>query len=211
MELLRFYYLFVQFVEYLFLVPLVLGLWKWKKLDTALRWIVVYLFFDFAITLYANYVYRVLHANNLYLFYAYSFFWNVTVCGFFNTIGQYKKEIIVLLVLGCIVVGWDYISNAGDMVMNYRSGLVINLVLFTSSTIFLFNKLDKTEPSSSLLFILLALAVQFLVRSVDIFFKKYLLESVYYTVSWFYETIIYYYVMLLAAVIFTYAFYLIRR
>ncbi|MCD8540233.1 MAG: hypothetical protein LRY55_11000 [Leadbetterella sp.] len=71
--------------------------------------------------------------------------------------------------------------------------------------------MDRMEASSPLLLILLALTIQFFVRSVDIFSKKNLLQSVYYGVFWYYEAIIFYYVMLLAAAIYTYAFYLVKR
>lgn len=211
MELLRFYILFGQLVEYLFLVPLVLGLFKWKKLDTALRWIVIYLFFDLVISLVSNYAFTVLGINNLFLFYFYSFFWNITVCCFFYGISKYKRSILFLLIFGCVLVVFDYILTAGDQGMNHRSGLFVNLVLFILSAYFLFTGMDKMEVSSPLLLVLLALTIQFFIRSVDIFFKKYLLQSVYYGVFWFYEAIIFYYVILLAIAIFTYAFYLVKR
>lgn len=91
------------------------------------------------------------------------------------------------------------------------SGLFVNLILFGLSAYFLFTKMDRMEVSSPLLLVLLALTIQFFIRSVDIFSKKYLLQSVYYGVFWFYEAIIFYYVMLLATAIFTYAFYLVKR
>lgn len=211
MELLRFYVLFGQLVEYLFLVPLVSGMLKWKKLDPALRWIVIYLLFDFVISLISNYAYKVLGINNLFLFYFYSFFWNLTICYFFYRISNYKSSILFLLISGCLLVVLDYLFTVGDQGINHRSGLIINLILFGLSAYFLFTKMDKMEVSSPLLLILLALTIQFFVRSVDIFSKKYLLQSVYYGVFWFYEAIIFYYVMLLAGAIFTYAFYLIKR
>ncbi len=210
MELLRFYILFGQSVEYLFLVPLILGIFKWKRLDPALRWIVIYLFFDFAISLVSNYGYRI-NINNLFLSYYYSFFWNITVCCFFYGISKYKRSILFLLVSGCVLVVFDYILTAGDHGMNHSSGLFVNLALFVLSAYFLFTGMDKMEVSSPLLLVLLALTIQFFIRSVDIFFKKYLLQSVYYGVFWFYEAIIFYYVILLAIAIFTYAFYLAKR
>lgn len=211
MEFLRFYNLFGQSVEYLFLVPLVLGFLKWGRLDPAFKCIVMYLFFDFVITLFANYAYRVLHVNNLYLSYYYSFFWNITVCWFFYRISRYKRSILFLLVSGCVLVVLDYVLTVGDQGMNHRSGLFVNLILFALSAYFLFAKMDRMEVSSPLLLVLLALTIQFFIRSVDIFSKKYLLQSTYYGVFWFYEAIIYYYVMLLACAIFTYAFYLVKR
>lgn len=198
-------------VEYLYLIPLVAGIVKWKKLDPALKWIVIYLFFDYAISLVSNYTYKVLRVNNLFLFYYYSFFWNLTVCCFFYRITEYKRSILFLLVSGSVLVGFDYFLTAGDQGMNYISGLYINLVLFSLSTYFLFTKMDRMEVSSPLLLVLLALTIQFFIRSLDIFSKKYLLQSAYYGVFWFYEAIIYGYVMLLANAIFTYAFYLVKR
>ena len=198
-------------VEYLYLIPLVAGIVKWKKLDPALKWIVIYLFFDYAISLVSNYTYKVLRVNNLFLFYYYSFFWNLTVCCFFYRITEYKRSIFFLLVSGSVLVGFDYFLTAGDQGMNYISGLYINLVLFSLSTYFLFTKMDRMEVSSPLLLVLLALTIQFFIRSLDIFSKKYLLQSAYYGVFWFYEAIIYGYVMLLANAIFTYAFYLVKR
>lgn len=211
MELLKFYKLFGPLVEYLYLIPLVAGIVKWKKLDPALKWIVIYLFFDYAISLVSNYTYKVLRVNNLFLFYYYSFFWNLTVCCFFYRITEYKRSILFLLVSGSVLVGFDYFLTAGDQGMNYISGLYINLVLFSLSTYFLFTKMDRMEVSSPLLLVLLALTIQFFIRSLDIFSKKYLLQSAYYGVFWFYEAIIYGYVMLLANAIFTYAFYLVKR
>lgn len=198
-------------VEYLYLIPLAAGIVKWKKLAPALKWIVIYLFFDYAISLVSNYTYKVLRVNNLFLFYYYSFFWNLTVCCFFYRITEYKRSIFFLLVSGSVLVGFDYFLTAGDQGMNYISGLYINLVLFSLSTYFLFTKMDRMEVSSPLLLVLLALTIQFFIRSLDIFSKKYLLQSAYYGVFWFYEAIIYGYVMLLANAIFTYAFYLVKR
>lgn len=211
MELLKFYKLFGPLVEYLYLIPLAAGIVKWKKLAPALKWIVIYLFFDYAISLVSNYTYKVLRVNNLFLFYYYSFFWNLTVCCFFYRITEYKRSIFFLLVSGSVLVGFDYFLTAGDQGMNYISGLYINLVLFSLSTYFLFTKMDRMEVSSPLLLVLLALTIQFFIRSLDIFSKKYLLQSAYYGVFWFYEAIIYGYVMLLANAIFTYAFYLVKR
>lgn len=211
MELLRFYKLFGPLVEYLFVIPLMSGILKWKKLNLALRWVVIYLLFDFVISLISNYTYKVLGVNNLFLFYYYSFFWNIAVCSFFYRISEYKRSIFFLLVSGCVLVIFDYIFTVGDQGMNHRSGLYINLVLFVLSTYFLFTRMDKMEVSSPLLLILLALTIQFFIRSLDIFSKKYLLQSAYYGVFWFYEAIIYGYVMLLANAIFTYAFYLVKR
>lgn len=210
MELLRFYKLFGPLVEYLFIVPLVAGFLKWKKLDAALRWIVIYLFLDFTISLVSNYIYKVLGTNNLFLFYFYSFFWNITVCGFFYRVSGARRSILFLLVLGCALVVLDYVLTAGDQGMNYGSGLFLNLVLFGLSTYYLFTKMDSMEANTPLLLIFLALTIQFFIRSLDIFSKKYLLQSVYYGVFWFYEAIIYGYVMLLANAIFTYAFYLVK-
>lgn len=198
-------------VEYLYLIPLAAGIVKWKKLAPALKWIVIYLFFDYAISLVSNYTYKVLRVNNLFLFYYYSFFWNLTVCCFFYRITEYKRSIFFLLVSGSVLVGFDYFLTAEDQGMNYISGLYINLVLFSLSTYFLFTKMDRMEVSSPLLLVLLALTIQFFIRSLDIFSKKYLLQSAYYGVFWFYEAIIYGYVMLLANAIFTYAFYLVKR
>lgn len=211
MELLRFYELFGPLVEYLFLIPLLSGVLKWRKLDKALRWIVIYLFFDFAISLFSNYAYRVLGINNLFLFYYYSFFWNITVCSFFYHISGHKRIIMLLLVTGTVAVLVDYLLTAESQGMNYRSGLFVNLALLLLSTYFLFGKMDRMEVSSPLLLILLALTIQFFIRSIDIFTKRYLLQSAYYGVLWFYEAIIYGYIMLLANAIFTYAFYLVKR
>ena len=211
MELLKFYRLFGALVEYLYLVPLVAGIVKWKKLGPALKWIVIYLFFDYVINLASNYTYKVLRVNNLFLFYYYSFFWNLTVCSFFYRITEYKRSIFLLLVSGCVLVGFDYSLTAADQGINYMSGLYVNLILFSLSTYFLFTKMDRMEVSSPLLLVLLALTIQFFIRSLDIFSKKYLLQSAYYGVFWFYEAIIYGYVMLLANAIFTYAFYLVKR
>ena len=209
MELLRFYELFGPLVEYLFLVPLVFGFLRWKKLNVALRWVVVYLFFDFVISLCSNYIYQVRGSNNLFLSYYYSFFWNLCMCGFFYGISVHRPRIILWLVAGSALVVADYVLTAGDQGMNYRSGLVVNLVWFVVCTYYLFARMDTLE--APLLLILLALTMQFFVRSVDIFTKKYLLQSAYYGVLWFYEAIIYGYIMLLANAIFTYAFYLVKR
>jgi len=198
-------------VEYLFVIPLVSGILKWKKLDTALRWVVIYLSFDFIISLVSNYTYQVLGINNLFLFYYYSFFWNLTICSFLYRISGFKRGISFLLISGCVFVVFDYFLTVGDQGMNYMSGLFVNLTLFALSTYFLFIKMETMEASSPLLLVLLALTIQFFIRSLDIFSKKYLLQSAYYGVFWFYEAIIYGYVMLLANAIFTYAFYLVKR
>lgn len=210
MELLRFYKLFGQSVEFLFLIPLVWGLLKWKKLDSALRWITAYLLLDFVITLFANYTYRILNVNNLFFSYYYSFFWNITVCCFFYRISE-QWNVLFLMIAGSALIVFDYILTVDDKGMNHMSGLFVNLILFGLSAYFLFTKMDRMEVSSPLLLVLLALTIQFFIRSVDIFSKKYLLQSVYYGVFWFYEAIIFYYVMLLATAIFTYAFYLVKR
>lgn len=209
--MIQFYEFFGHSVELLLLVPLMIGLFRWRSFSDEFKWIVLYLISEVIITLWGNYIYRVLHSNNLITFYYYSFFWNVTILGFFYKVSLHKKGIVALGIIGCMVVVLDHFFFSGDLEMNYRSGLYVNLVILVLGSYYLYIFLDRVDISSPVLLVLLALTIQFLIRSVDIIVKKYLLQHVFYFNLWYYESIIYYYLMLVAIGLFSYALFTARR
>jgi len=211
MELYNFYKGFAQSVEFLFVVPLCFGLWKWNTLEKGMQWIVVLLFCELLINIISFYYNSVLHKNTLFLSYYYSFCWLVTLLGFFYLISGRKGLLSGVLIAGLLSLGYEYYLFGGNGGMNYYSGLMINFLIFLLSCSYFFNSLNNQHTSTSVVLILLALVIQFFTRTVDIFLKKYLLDSPYYTILWYYETIIYYYVMLLSLVIYSVAFYSLKK
>jgi hypothetical protein len=214
MELLKFYYIIAAVAEIAVILPVILGLKKWKKLNKGLRFFLLLLIAEWILNLIGIYYAIFAQTNNLFLSYYYSSFWNFLGLGFLMQLLPYKKTVSVLMILSGLLILFEYFFFAEPYGMNYTSGLVISINIFFLSFFaffILFNQDYSSDRINPMLLILLGLMVQFFVRGGDMFFKKLLLQTSLYANLWYYETIIYYYFMLMVVGIFSYGLYSLKN
>lgn len=189
------------------LIPVLMALSQWRRLDIRLKLILGFLSAELILYLTQDVFYFVYSSNNLFLNYLFTLVFHTLLCFFFMKVLESKNEkrvVVLLLVLGYVLLGYDF-ETFTNKSLNFTSGLSLNILFFTLSVYSLVRYSLKT--SVTLLYIQIGLSLHFLLRSFNYWTNDVLLQSQSYTVLWLNEEIIFYYLMLLVFALFTYAFY----
>ncbi len=214
MTLLKFYFYFGVFIETLPLLPIFFGLRKWSILSLGVRFILLFLISEFLLNCLTNYYLFYLDRNNLTLFYFYSFFQSSFILfGFYNlTLNKnVRLSIIILWVLSVSLLIFDFlfISKIG---YNYVSNFCVNLIISGLSFYYFYitftkSPLIKSLIEETMLILSTALILQFFIRAINIFIEKNMLETQNNAFLVIQTRNVYSYFMLIALIIYTYAFY----
>lgn len=211
---LNFYHWFGLFMESFPLVPILLGLRKWRKLSLGFRYFLGFLITEFSLNCITNYYIFALHRGNLFLFYFYSFFQSLFILlafwHFFNK--KIERDFtLYFFFFSVILLIFDFMF-VSKMDYNYLSNFCINLIISVFSFYYFFttfpkDKFKKVHSDETELIISAALVLQFFVRTINIFLEKFMLETQNNSFLIIQTRNIYAYFMLLALLIYTYAFY----
>lgn len=214
----KFYDLFVTIVETFPVVPIFLGLRRWKLLSVGMIFFLGFFMADLILNKIGDYYYYVLRRNNLFLHYYYSLFQGCFILlSFFHFFKQKIEKLIVLflaaLCILLILVDFLYISGID---FNYISGPSIDLIIFCVSIFYFSNNIIDSNVKFSItkefyLKISLILSLQFFIKFIDAFLEKYLLEAQNNAFLWLQVKDIYYYFMLFCLVMYSYIMYNIKN
>jgi len=212
----KFYFWFAVFVESFPIVPIFLAFKKWKVLPVIIKFFIGFLAADLLLNLVGDYFYY-LQRHNLFLNYLYSLFQSVFILLAFWSFVKRKAEqllILSLLLLNIVllIIDFLFISKIGS---NYISGFYINLVICFVSVYYFFKgfvntKYQKKIPNDFFLTLSLILALQFFIKTIDIFLGKYLMETQVNAFLWMQVRNVYSYFMLFSLIIYTYVLYNFR-
>lgn len=214
MTLLKFYFGFGLFVEYVPILPMLLGIKKWKGLPTGIKFFVGFLVAEVLFNGLTDYYLFALHRKTLFLFYINSFLQSSFVLAMFWCLFKTKREQNSTFNLWCLsfallVIDFLFVSK---MDYNYFSQFCINLLISGLSfyyfyTTFPTTNLKKYLPNETELIISAALVLQFFFKIVNIFLEKFLLETQYNAILNIQTRNVNAYFTLLALLIYAYAFY----
>lgn len=213
----KFYDLFVTIVESFPIIPIIIGLIKWKRLPVGIKYFMGFLLTDLIINKIGDYYYYILHRNNLFLHYYYSLFQStfILLSFYFFLKEKIEKKTLTILYIFCLfllIIDFLFISKIN---YNHFSGPIINFIILSicvyyfSKNIFYENDNSKQIMVTSLNLSLVIL-LQFFVKFIDTFLEKYLLEAQNNAFLWLQIKDIYYYFMLLCLIMYSYIFYKIK-
>lgn len=180
---LRFHFLFGIFVEFFPLVPILVGVAKWKNLTLGIKFFIGFLVAEVLFSGLTNYYLFVLDQKNLHLYYINSFLQSVFILTAFWYFLKKRSERIIILSLWCLclallVIDFVFVSKKD----NYFSQFFINLIILGLSFYYFFtnfphNDFKKNQFNETELILSAALVLQFFSKSVTIFLEKFLLET----------------------------------
>lgn len=207
MHLIEFYYQLAQFSDFLPIIPIAMGLGRWKNLSIGLKCFWSFLVADLLI----NFASYHIHGSNRFLGYFYSLCYCSFILStyfFFFKDAKEKKSVFVLLFFCLFLLTFDFFLFSGTN-ENYVSGILIDLVI-VGTGIYYFSKYavqKKYHVIEANLFISIVLIFQFFIKAVEIFLDNFLMETQNNAFLWIQMRNIYYYFMVLSLLSITLIFY----
>ena len=189
MTLLKFYYGFGLFVEYVPLLPIILGIKKWKSLHTGVRFFIGFLIAEVLFNSLTDYYLFALNRPTLFLFYINSFFQSSFILAMFWYLFKKNTKQIFAFYFWCVCVAMLVIDFlfVSKIDYNYLSQFCINLIITSFSLYFFYIiiltvNFKKHQSNEMELIISVALGAQFFFKTINIFLEKFLLETQYNTI-----------------------------
>lgn len=176
----KFYYYFGLFVEIFPIMPLVIGIRKWRLLPNAIKVLLFFLFTELILNLISDY-FLFNRINNLFLSYFYSFFQVTFILIYFMQISSDKKEKFIIsffIFVSYLLLVIDFFTSKTQSI-NYFSGIFINIVILIVS-LFYFNKYSKVNNQANFIITIFSIAATillFFIKIIDVFLTKFLLET----------------------------------
>lgn len=201
-----FYKWFALIIEASIAIPVLVAVKQWKILPPALKLAATLLMSQFVFYLIQD-VFLYFGRSNLFLYYFFSIASHTLSCLFFIRVLKSKTEkrlVSLLLVLGYGLLLSDYQSVALKSI-NYVSSILLSILVFLLSLYSLYRYSAKFSPP--LLYILIGLALQFLLWAINLLANELFLQSQSYAILWLNEKIIFYYLLLGVFALYTFAFY----
>ncbi len=207
MHLIEFYYKLARFSDFLPILPILMGLVKWKKLSLGLKCFMGFLLSDLLV----NWVSYNIKFDNRFLSYFYSFFYCLSIIStYFFFFKDDKEKKIVLILLGIcnvlVVVDFLFVDRVNE---NFFSGMLIDFVIISIS-IYYFSRYfiqRKQYFIEANLFISIVLIFQFIIKLVEEFLDNFLTEMQNTGMLWIQMRNIYYFFMIIFLLIITFIYY----